>query len=65
MEQHKQSCRSLEEHSVVLGSEVATQLAQLTVNLRAVGKGQVRNLVAEQVETSDVVAHSDTAFALK
>jgi hypothetical protein len=55
MEQNHQSSRAPAEDSVELPSVVAAQLAQLPFDLRAVWERQMRDLVAEQVEPSDLV----------
>ncbi len=65
MEQDKQPLRSAIEHTVVLCSEVAAQLSQLAIDLGAVRERKMRDLVAEQVETGDLVAQRNTTLLVE
>lgn len=62
MEHDKQTARSSVEQPVVLSFEVAAQLTQLTLDLRAVREWKMRNLLTEQVETGERVAQRNTAL---
>ena len=65
IEQDKQPIRSPIEHAVVLCSEVAAKLSQLAVHLGAMRERKMRDLVAEQVETGDLVEQRNTALLLE
>jgi hypothetical protein len=65
VEQDNQPLRSPVEHAVVLCSEVAAQLSELAIDLGAVREGQVRDLVAEQVQTRDLVAQRSTTLLVE
>ena len=49
------------QHPVELGANVAPQLPKLSLDLRAVSKGQVGKEVGQQVETVELVLQHDPA----